>query len=62
MFIRDADDGLDSPASPLGDHPYKDELLETLNSHLERMEKLLVSYCGQDDAGPNKATAEEQIA
>jgi len=26
------------------------------------MEKLLVSYCGQDDAGPNKATAEEQIA
>jgi hypothetical protein len=21
MFIRDADDGVDSPASPLGDHP-----------------------------------------
>jgi len=32
----------------------KDELLETINSHVERMEKLLVFYCGQDDVDPKK--------
>jgi hypothetical protein len=40
----------------------KDELLETINSHVERMEKLLVSLCGQDDADSKKTTAEEQNA
>ena len=29
----------------------KDELLETINSHAERIEKLLVSLCGQDCKG-----------
>ncbi|MGB5726321.1 MAG: hypothetical protein WBM52_03825 [Thiogranum sp.] len=32
----------------------KDELLETINSHVERMEKLLVSLCGQDDVEAKK--------
>jgi hypothetical protein len=38
----------------------KDELLETIHGHVERMEKLLVSYRGQDDVDAKRAGAEEQ--
>jgi len=38
----------------------KDELLETINSHAVRIEKLLVSLCRQDDAGPEKAMADKE--
>lgn len=38
----------------------KDELLETINSHAVRIEKLLVALCRQDDAGPEKAMADKE--
>ena len=38
----------------------KDELLETINNHVVRIEKLLVSLCRQDDAGPEKAMADKE--
>ena len=36
------------------------QLLETINSHAVRIEKLLVSLCRQDDAGPEKAMADKE--
>jgi len=58
LFLFSPEIGIEPLARIANSH----ELLETINSHLERMEKLLVSYCGQHDAGPKKATAEEQNA